>query len=65
MPDGIVVISSNIDGAQLRREKYKNSYHTRCDGKKDQEQFNEAIVHAGTMQYSISSERWDDIFGDK
>ncbi len=65
MPEVINVISSDLDGAQLRREKAKNRYHARCDGKEDSEQFQAAINGLGKKQYSIPAHMWEAIFGGK
>lgn len=63
MAEKINVISSDLDGAQLRREIHKNSYHTRCYGREDNGQFQEAINHVGKSQFSIPADRWEAIFG--
>jgi len=65
MSETIRVISGDLDGADLRRDINKNSYYTRCDGKGDNEQIQEAINHVGKFLVSIPSEKWNRIFGDK
>ncbi len=57
------VISSDIDGAALRREKRLNSRHLRCDGNADDAEINEAIQSKGTS-WSLG-DAWDRIFGGK
>ena len=62
----IKVISSDIDGAELRREKVHNKYHDRCYGKADQENINDALITSGKSRlWSISQDAWDRIFGGK
>lgn len=65
MAEVINVISADLDGAQLRREKVLNSYHARCDGREDTEQIQDAIDHVGTKVFSIPAKRWEAIFGGK
>lgn len=61
----IKVISSDMDGAELRREMNKNGYHARCDGRGDDAQINEALKHVGVSQFTISGDRWEQIFGGR
>lgn len=63
MPDHIHVISSDIDGAQLWRERIRHPYHTRLRGKADQEKVNEAIRHLGKSMFTIPGDAWERIFG--
>lgn len=63
MTDEIRVISADLDGAELRREKAKNRYHARCDGKSDNEQINDGLKHLGRAQFSIPGHIWERIFG--
>ena len=65
MTEKINVISSDLDGAQLGREIHKNTYFTRCGGKEDNGQIQEAIYHMGKSQFSIPTDRWEAIFGGK
>jgi len=58
----IKVISSEIDGARLRKEKAFNKYYSVCDGSKDNDEINEALAHKGGM-YKISPSDWERIFG--
>lgn len=62
----IRVISADKDGADLRREKLINKYYLRAKGTKDDEEINEA-THSSPERalWSISAEKWDEIFGDK
>lgn len=64
MVDEIQVISSEIDGAELRRKMMKSPYYTRCDGKEDNEQIQDALDRVGRTQIFIRSEDWERIFGD-
>jgi len=65
MAEQINVISGDLDGAQLKREMFKNSYHTRCCGKGDHNNIQEAVGHVGRPQIylSIPAHRWESIFG--
>ncbi len=58
------VISSDKDGADLRREKAKSRYHVRCDGKADDREINDAIQGVGGQQFlGLSAEDYERIFG--
>jgi hypothetical protein len=60
----IKVISSDKDGADLRREESGNKYYSRCDGKADDQQINEAIQSAGKdLSFFIPANDWERIFG--
>lgn len=59
--DDVRVISSDIDGAALRREKRLNRRHLRCDGKADDAEINEAIQGKG-RSWSLGA-AWERIFG--
>ena len=61
--DNIKVISADLDGAQLRREKHKNPCYTRCAGRRADGDINEAINHVGKIRISIPPDRWEAIFG--
>ena len=62
----IKVVSSDVDGAQLRRHKRSNPYHTRCTGKHDDDEISEAINHAGRGKvWFIASKAWERIFEGK
>ncbi len=61
--DEIRVISSEIDGASLRREQFYNRYTVRCDGKSDDQEINDAIQSAGKSFYLGIGDAWDRIFG--
>lgn len=58
----IKVISSDIDGAALRREKARAKRHVRCTGSSDDLVINDAIQHRGNW-YTLPSKAWDRIFG--
>ena len=55
------MISSDIDGAALRREK-RQPRHIRCDGKADDAEINEAIQSKGTS-WTLPAEAWERVFG--
>lgn len=57
------VISSDKDGADLRREKRKSRYHTRCDGAGDDCEINEAAQSLGGQSMFTSAEDYERIFG--
>ena len=57
----IKVISSEIDGARLRKEK-SSKYYSVCDGSKDNDNINEALSHKGGG-WSVPREAWERIFG--
>lgn len=59
----IKVISSDIDGADLRRKK--KGYYVRCDGKADNEEINDALQSLGGQSYFIAAKDWERIFGGK
>lgn len=63
--DEIHMISADLDGAELRREKRKGRYYSRCDGKQDADTINEGIQSIGRTQYSIPGHLWARIFGGK
>ncbi|MDD5700435.1 MAG: hypothetical protein PHU23_00170 [Dehalococcoidales bacterium] len=62
--DEVRAISSELEGAELRREKGKNRYFTRTSGNNDNEQLNEALHH---NQHNLFIPRsiWERIFGGK
>ena len=61
--DEVRVISSDKDGADLRREKRKNRYHVRCDGTADDAEINDAIRGLGGQSMFTSAEDYERIFG--
>ena len=61
--DEVRVISSDKDGADLRREKRKNRYHVQCDGTADDYEINEAIQSVGGKQFRGLGAAWERIFG--
>ncbi len=65
MSDKTVVISSDLDGKELR--SFQRGRYTRCDGRADQEQINEAMIGAssGRRLYSGLGDSWQRIFGRK
>lgn len=63
--DEIRVILSQMDGAELRREKRKNRYYTRCDGTADDCETNEAIHSLGGKAHFFRAEDYERIFGRK
>jgi len=65
MTNQINVISSDLDGAQLRREIHKNSYFARCDGKEDNEQIQDSITYVGKELFSLPDGVWERVFGHK
>lgn len=58
----IRVISSDKDGADLRREVVRNKYHVRCYGTSDDREISEAISSLGVKQYSGLGDNWERIF---
>ncbi len=57
MSKKVRVISGEIDGRELRREKLKDKFFVYCDGKKDDANINEALVSAAKGKvWSISSD---------
>ncbi len=61
--DEISVISGDKDGADLRREKARGRYYTRCDGKADDAEINEAIRGVGGRQFLGLGEAYERVFG--
>jgi hypothetical protein len=61
----IKIISSNKDGAELRREKISTKYTVRCDGKADDEEIQDALSEAGTKKWFGLGTAWDRVFGGK
>lgn len=60
----IHVISQEIDGAELRRRQYHNKYISRCHGKNDDQNIQEAIYHScSAPQFKIDGEVYERIFG--
>jgi len=59
----IKVISGDLDGSQLKRAK-TGKYWSRCDGKADNEEIQEASDSCGKSElWSISARDWERIFG--
>lgn len=62
----IRVISGDKDGAELRRETYKNQHYVRCDGTRDNDEINDAIETSSKGQPFLGlGESWERIFGGK
>jgi hypothetical protein len=61
--DKITVISSDKDGADLRREQLHR--HVRCDGKTDGEQITEVANSLGKRLWTVQAEDWERIFGGR
>jgi hypothetical protein len=62
----VQLISSDIDGAELRQMKRDHPNHLRCDGRLDNEEIAEAvnlIENPKGKQFSIPAQLWDRIFG--
>ena len=59
----VKVISSDLDGAELTREKIDNLYHIRCSGSHDDGNIQEAIDHKGNGLWRLPEGAWDRIFG--
>ena len=60
----IRVISGQKDGADLRREKRKAKYYSRCDGTADNDEINEALQNANKgMMWAVPAEDYERIFG--
>jgi len=64
MPE-VSVISSDLDGAELRRKKGQNSRYLRCDGHADDGEINEAIAGVGRRQFRGLGAAWERIFGKR
>ncbi len=60
-PDAIKVISADVDGAQLNRNR--RDYFIRCNGKGDNGPIQEAINRVGKTTIFLKSEDWKRIFG--
>lgn len=61
----IKVISSDIDGLALRREKVQSKYFIRCDGLQDDEQINEALNNTNKSRlFTMPDAIWQRIFGE-
>jgi hypothetical protein len=55
----INVISVDLDGAELRKEKRKNPMHTRCDGTADEGNIKEASERATKGKtWVLPVQRW-------
>ena len=64
--ENIRVISSDKDGADLRRDMARHKYHVRCHGVKDDGQINEAIASLGNSKLHFGlGKNWERIFGGK
>jgi len=60
----IRVISGQKDGADLRRERARNRYYSRCDGTADNNEINEAIRESNKgMMWAVPAEDHERIFG--
>ena len=60
--EDITVISSDKDGADLRRDQ-RNPWHTRCDQKEDNEQIQGAFDRVGKTVIGPLGSAWVRIFG--
>jgi len=60
----INVISSDIDGAELRREERKNPWHSRCYGNHDEAKIMDAGKKAakGGSVWTLPDGTWERIF---
>lgn len=57
------VISSNLDGAELRREQNKNPMYTKVSGSHDESVIKEACVRSTKGQtWVLPTDAWDRIF---
>ena len=65
MSNEIRVISADKDGADLRREKRRSSKYLRCDGTADDVEINEALRSLGGKVWTLPSDAWERIFGEK
>ena len=57
----ISIISSDLDGAELRRKQH--GYFARCNGTADDRVINQAISDLELKLFSIKAEDWERIFG--
>lgn len=58
----IGIISSDLDGAELRREKRKNPRHVCCNGRDDAGAIQEALNHTDRTFFAGLGEAWERIF---
>lgn len=64
--DEVRVISSQFDGAALRREKNKNPMHACCNGTHDEDIIQEASERSAKGKlYVLPSGAYERIFGGK
>ena len=61
----VSVISSELDGAELRREKQKNNRYLYCDGGADDAEINEALIGVNHTLFVLPDGAWERIFGVK
>jgi len=61
----VTVISSDKDGAELRRIKARNPYHVRATGTRDEGVINDAIDGSESRVFLGLGEAWERIFGEK
>jgi hypothetical protein len=61
----IKVISDDIDGSELRKEKNRNRYFIKCRGKADNNEINEAVESSGSKKWFGIAKSWNRIFGGK
>jgi hypothetical protein len=65
MPD-VTVIASELDGAELRREKRRRRLHVRCEGQSDQNTIQEALTRSDRATvWTGLGDAWDRIFGGR
>lgn len=57
------IISSEIDGSALRKEKVAHPRYIRAKGSHDEQDINEAICDRHNKQFSIPAYIWERIFG--
>ena len=65
MSEEIRIISSDLDGADLRHERTKSNRYMRCDGTADDAEINEAIASAGSKSWTLPRGAWERIYGEK
>jgi hypothetical protein len=65
MPDEIRVISAELDGAELKREKAKTPHYLRCESTSNQKESRRPLNGQAGVFYQISEEDYRRIFGGK
>lgn len=62
----VTVIASEIDGAELKREKKRNRQYLRCDGEGDQHEIQEALDRSNkSATWAGLGDAWERIFGKR